>query len=255
MTNIYNKNIKYPNGTLIDNWYEEDELKKRTGYTRNIPGYPYKLRNADPELRKSIPQDDTFKRVIGEKEPSKDYFTTNAEYGRNCQMNNERYQNNAVEEEKNPPKKNEIKDEPWQKYDPAVDLKSVYSTAYTPKKIQKDLGRRIMYDQFHDPIAADRPDRLFMAQHGVSRYPNILTPEEIAHYMATGEKDKLYQRNQEVTFWSTHLGNSNMYHSFTFPPNPFGKSHAFTQPVQLTKGPNCQNQYFPNTDVKYHIHP
>ena len=44
MTNIYNKHIKFPNGTLIDNWFEEDELKKKTGETRTIPGYPYKGR-------------------------------------------------------------------------------------------------------------------------------------------------------------------------------------------------------------------
>ena len=151
--------------------------------------------------------------------------------------------------------KDEIKVEPWEKYDPKEDLQSVYSKAYTPKPVQKDLGKRIMFDQFHDPITSDKPDKLFMAQHDMSKYPSILSPQQIANYMATGNKDKLYYPNQEITFWSSHLGNSNMYHSFTFPPNPFGKSHAFSQPVQLTKGPNCQNQYFPNTDVKYHIHP
>lgn len=34
---IYNKNFLYPNGTLIDNWYEEESLRQRTGTTRSIP--------------------------------------------------------------------------------------------------------------------------------------------------------------------------------------------------------------------------
>ena len=36
-------------------------------------------------------------------------------------------------------KKEEVKGDVWEKYGPAVDLRSTYSTSYTPKKIQKDL--------------------------------------------------------------------------------------------------------------------
>ena len=38
MTNIYNKFIIHPNGTLINNWFEEDELRRHTGEGRTIPG-------------------------------------------------------------------------------------------------------------------------------------------------------------------------------------------------------------------------
>lgn len=34
MTNIYNKTVLFPNGTLIGNWYEEDELRQKTGEGR-----------------------------------------------------------------------------------------------------------------------------------------------------------------------------------------------------------------------------
>ncbi|MCQ2817901.1 MAG: hypothetical protein MJ252_11610 [archaeon] len=253
--NIYNKFTKYPNGTLINNWYEEDELKKQTGTARSLPGYPFKMRNADPELRKSIPRDDTFKRVIGQKEPSKDYFTTSSAYG-NFLSPNSRYNQEYLEESKNQMTRSFAKKLPppmpaaeIEKYDPKVDLVSTYGSVYTPKPVQENIGRKIMFDQFHDPIDKDKPDKLFMARHGVGKYPSILDQDQIIKYVNNGGKGKLNNGNQEITFWSSHLGNSNMYHSFTFAPNPFGRSHAFSQPVQRTKGPNCQNQFFPNTET------
>lgn len=38
MTNIYNKKVLVENRTLINNWYEEEVLKKLTGESRSIPG-------------------------------------------------------------------------------------------------------------------------------------------------------------------------------------------------------------------------
>ncbi|MCQ2818098.1 MAG: hypothetical protein MJ252_12600 [archaeon] len=257
--NIYNKFISFPNGTLINNWFEEDELKKKTGVTRTIPGYPYKIRNATPEIRQSIPRDNTFKRVIGEKEATNDYFLTSSLYGTygNFSSPCDKYTHSKLREEEKNQKfqeylkqhEDEFKAPEWEKYDPKVDLKSTYSTSYTEKEIGKNLGRRIMFDQFHDPITADKPDKLFMAQHDMSKYPSILKSDQVKKYVNGSGRGGLYSGNREITFWSSHLGNSNMYHTFTFEPNPFGRSHAFSQPVQKTKGPNCQNQFFPNTET------
>ena len=83
MTNIYNKILTRPNGTLIDNWFEEDELRRTTGTTRSIRGFNYGKITFDPEGShvSHEPRDNTFLRVIGEKDADKTYQTSNSHYG------------------------------------------------------------------------------------------------------------------------------------------------------------------------------
>ena len=85
MHNIYNKKIITQDGTLIDNWLEEGVLRKLTGEGRSIKGTSFKKITFDPEVvhTNDNPHDDTYKRVIGEKEPSKDYSLTSYDYGQN----------------------------------------------------------------------------------------------------------------------------------------------------------------------------
>ena len=85
MHNIYNKIILTKDGTLIDNWFEEGELRKITGEGRTIKGTTFGKITFDPEVYHSNdnPHDDTYQRVIGEKEPRKDYSLTSKDYGQN----------------------------------------------------------------------------------------------------------------------------------------------------------------------------
>ena len=85
MHNIYNKKIITQNGTLIENWFEEGELRKLTGEGRSIKGTSFKKLTFDPEVihTSDNPHDNTYQRVIGEKEPTKDYSLTSKEYGQN----------------------------------------------------------------------------------------------------------------------------------------------------------------------------
>ena len=85
MHNIYNKKIITQNGTLIENWFEEGELRKQTGEGRSIRGNSFKKITFDPEVMHTDtnPRDNTYKRVIGEKEPRKDYSLTSQDYGQN----------------------------------------------------------------------------------------------------------------------------------------------------------------------------
>ena len=78
MHNIYNKKILTNNGTLIDNWFEEGELRQKTGEGRSIRGTNFGKITFDPEVLHvdTNPRNDSFKRVIGEKEPQKDYYLT-----------------------------------------------------------------------------------------------------------------------------------------------------------------------------------
>ena len=84
MSNIYNKKIITRDGTLIDNWFEEGELRTKTGEGRSIQGNHFGKITFDPEVLHvdTNPRNDSFKRVIGEKEPQKDYYLTSSEYGK-----------------------------------------------------------------------------------------------------------------------------------------------------------------------------
>ena len=57
------------------------------------------------------------------------------------------------------------------------------------------------------------------------------------------KKNKILKGDTPATFWMTHINSSNMYRSFIKNPNPWAKSHAFTQPLQLTRG---AVQYYQN---------
>ena len=50
--NIYNKTMYFPNGTLINNWFKEDELRRRTGETHSVTSShtegPFPKRTFDP---------------------------------------------------------------------------------------------------------------------------------------------------------------------------------------------------------------
>ena len=85
MSNIYNKKILTRDGTLIDNWFEEGELRQKTGEGRSIQGTNFGKITFDPEVLHvdTNPRNNTFKRVIGEKEPKQDYYTTYKDYGQN----------------------------------------------------------------------------------------------------------------------------------------------------------------------------
>jgi hypothetical protein len=57
------------------------------------------------------------------------------------------------------------------------------------------------------------------------------------------EKKKILSSDKAATFWMTHINSGNMYRTFIKNPNPWGRSHAFTQPLQLTRG---AVQYYQN---------
>ena len=57
------------------------------------------------------------------------------------------------------------------------------------------------------------------------------------------EKNKILVPDKPTTFWMTHINSGNMYRSFIKNPNPWARSHAFTQPLQLTRG---AVQYYQN---------
>ena len=237
MTNIYNKKILFPNGTLINNWYEEDELRKSTGESRSIP------HNA---LRGSADPNNTFKRVIGEKEPQKDYLTFSKLYG-DFKHPELKYMHPPLKQKEINEKfkafvqksidfSNDLDD----KNDTLRILNSTYRSTYVQQPFEEKLGKRHMKTMDGNPIPADRPDKLFMAQHKMSKFPTSLSDAEVSGYI---DKYIPYYRDKEITYWSMNMDKGNMYRSFALGTNPFTKSHAFTQPLQNTKG---SLQYYGN---------
>ena len=82
MHNIYNKIILTKDGTLIDNWYEEQCLRDKTNEGRSIIAQhiPKKFNSWDTKFDPNTKINDTSKRVIGDR-PYKEYQTTYQDYG------------------------------------------------------------------------------------------------------------------------------------------------------------------------------
>ena len=59
-----------------------------------------------------------------------------------------------------------------------------------------------------------------------------MTENEIKQNIPKGH----YAQQAPVTFYTEHLSRKNVYMSATSGVNPFGKSHAFTQPLDMTRG-------------------
>lgn len=105
------------------------------------------------------------------------------------------------------------------------------------------LGRRHMYTQDSFPVPADRPDKLFMADHDLSKYPSIIPEKNAENYV---DKYVPFYKDKEITYWSMNLEKSNMYRSNQNGINPFAKSSGFTQPLDQVRS---AKQFFGNTSV------
>jgi len=105
------------------------------------------------------------------------------------------------------------------------------------------LGRRHMYTQDFFPVPQDRPDKLFMANHDLSKFPSIIPEKNAENYV---DKYVPYYKDKEITYWSMNLEKSNMYRSNQNGINPFAKSSGFTQPLDQVRS---ATQFFGNTSM------
>lgn len=105
------------------------------------------------------------------------------------------------------------------------------------------LGRRHMYTQDFFPVPADRPDKLFMANHDLSKYPSIIPERNAENYV---DKYVPYYKDKEITYWSMNLEKSNMYRSNQNGINPFAKSSGFTQLLDQVRS---ARQFHGNTSM------
>ena len=254
MTNIYNKVITRPNGTLIGNWFEEDELRRVTGTTRSIRGYNYGKITFDPETShtSSEPRDNTFARTIGQKDPDKSYDTSNSHYGEvkiripksNKPPLDERKQlaflNDYLARSADKTKKPKIIVQP-KEYE-------YLEKPRVPKAEYNYVGVRHLYTQDYLKVPWEKAIKLIpiekLKKMGAAAEEQVEIKDAVN---IDGEPKKSSEVSKDgetpEKFWLNHINTGDVYRSFIKGDNPWKKSHAFTQPLQLTRG---AIQYFQN---------
>ena len=239
---IYNKQFHNPNGTLINNWFEEEELRKKTGVSRatTLQNFPHKFFDFENPIKNTNPHDDTFKRVIND-EHNAFYKTTYSTYGNHP----------------NPEKKYEYKGEDKKEFDEYVNNKiltknlenfdkspvglyeSVTKSTIIPQKNNDPKGQRLMKTQDYENIPEERKDRIFQSENGlcskIGSIPNNDFKEAFQDYKIPYYKDK------PLTYWAMNQNRTNVYHTASNGLNSFGRSNNFTQNVQNTRGVSLYN--------------
>ena len=254
MTNIYNKVLTRPNGTLIDNWFEEDELRRATGTTRSVRGFNYGKITFDPETShtSSEPRDNTFARIIGQKDPDKSYDTSNSHYGEvklkipksNKPPLDERKQlaflNDYLARSADKTKKPKIIEKP-KEYE-------YLEKPRAPKPEYNYVGVRHLYTQDYLKVPWEKAIKIIpiekLKKMGSAAEEQVELKDAVN---IDGEPKKSSEVSKDgetpEKFWLNHINTGDVYRSFIKGDNPWKKSHAFTQPLQLTRG---AIQYYQN---------
>lgn len=241
MTNIYNKKVLVENGTLINNWYEEEVLKKLTGESRSIPGLHVKKTHMGSELyflsNDGLLKDKTKVRLFGNdvKHP---YDTTNHNYGDfsseehkfnklgvkdkifkdffTSYMTNEKHEKNQHESKISNNRLNE----------------STYKSSFIKQPMIQKIGSRHMLTQDLIDVDYYNLDKYFMAKHNMSKYQRYIPEDKLKDYFSN---DIPYYHDKALTFWIQNIEKSNVYRTHMNGENCFNKSSGFTNPLNQTK--------------------
>ena len=276
MHNIYNKTILTKSGTLIDNWFEEEELRKLTGEGRSIRGNSFKKVTFDPEVVHSNdnPHDNTYQRVIGEKEPTKGYYLTSKDYGQNNdQILKYTYPKLTAKDEreklntyiKNSNFYNEEANKCGQEF---RSFETTNRSLHPAQPIKEFIGLRHMLTQDRAPIPREKAINFIpieiikkMGQEAAEAdfQEKKRKKEELKRLAAKSRlpPEELVKETEEegTSFWLTNINSPDIYRSFTKGSNPWARSSAFTQKLQNTRGAfqyyqNAFNSSLPSKYVK-----
>jgi hypothetical protein len=257
MTNIYNKIPQgSPNGTLIDNWFEEECLRRSTGTTRTTRGTHFGKITFDPENARSSqePRDNTFDRVIGKYSISKDYDSSNFE------TSNSLY--GKIKPEK---KKKELTESEKQQKDfqilanylnKSVDYQNkikpkdyeYFPSNLSPKPEYNYVGVRHLYTQDYLKVPWEKAVKLIpiekLKKMGAAAEDNVKSEDNLNENGEKKSKNEISQNGETPEkFWLNNINSGNVYRSFIKGNNPWFKSSAFTQKLPYTKG---AFQYYQN---------
>ncbi len=272
MSNIYNKKIITRDGTLIDNWFEEGELRQKTGEGRSIKGARFGKITFDPEVYHSDdnPRDDTYKRVIGEKEPQKGYYVTSSEYGKS---------NDEILPYTHP--KLNVKDD-MEKLNIYVKSSNAYGeeskkcgqefrsfettnkSLHPPQPFKEYIGLRHMLTQDLKPIPREKAINFIpieiikkMGQEAaeqefqekkrkkaeMKRMAELYKQKQMIMEQTGDDNISKESEEEQSSFWLNNINTGDVYRSFIKGTNPWAKSSGFTQKLQNTRG---AFQYYQN---------
>ena len=270
MSNIYNKKILTRDGTLIDNWFEEGELRQKTGEGRSIRGTKFGKITFDPEVfhTDTNPKNNTFKRVIGEKEPKKDYYTTYSDYGQN---NDEilPYTHQKLNTQDDMKKlsiyvksSNSYGEESKKCGQEFRSFETTNKSLHPPQPFTEYIGLRHMLTQDLEPIPREKAINFIpieiikkMGQEAAEQeFQEKKRKKEEMKRMAEKYKQKMmeqennenkenFEEEKRSSFWLNNINSGDIYRSFIKGTNPWAKSSGFTQLLQDTRG---AFQYYQN---------
>jgi hypothetical protein len=260
MTNIYNKKVLVENGTLINNWFEEEILKKVTGQTRTIPGVHIKKKHYGMDSLEhcgsQVERDVTKTRILGlNKAP--EFSTTNLSYG---DFTSEEHKFNKIGVKEKIFKDfftsyltNEKKDK--LKHENQVSSsrlnESNYKSSMIKQPIITKIGSRHMLTPDNIPIDQSRLDKYFMANHDMGKYQRVIPEDKMKDYVDTSIP---FVDDKAITYWSQNSDKSNMYHSHKKGINEFGKSSGMTQLVGSTKSAHSYYGNIQNSKGARNVH-
>lgn len=192
----------------------------------------------EKETHFDVKRDETKTRILGTKLET-EFKNTNSTYG---EFKNElqKYQRMGVKDKifqdffnNNVYQLQKEKDEQEDIKNNLRLLETTKNNEMLPQNVDySTLGRRIMKTQDHVQVQNENIDKLFMACHDMSKYPNIISNNTANQYI---DKHIPYYKDKEITFWSMNLEKSNFYRSHTQGINAFAKSSGFTQTIHDSK--------------------
>ena len=252
MTNIYNKTRIVPNQTLIDNWYEEECLRKSTGISRGLTGTHHGLRSFDPEVYhpSTEPVLDTTKRVIGKKEEDKSYFTTNTTYGTHPHPEL-KYMHPRLHADLEKKLFNDFMSTSLS-YRSQIDnakadfrcFDTTKGSEHVPQPRISYVGLRHMLTQDMKPIPYEKAVRLIPIEKLKKLGAVAEEAQQAMNEGLPGAEEMVKEAlNEDSDFWMKNINSGNVYRSFTKNPNPWARSSAFTQKLARTRG---AVQYYQN---------
>lgn len=200
----------------------------------------------EEEIKNPWPVEETVKRILGETKYSS-FSSSSKELGKFPTLH-EKYQTKGSKQENfgnylNSHIQNE--QEKALSQEKSLNSNRLFNTSnknqYNSQPADyNNIGRRLMKTQDATNIKLENIDKNFMALHNMSKYPSIISKNQVDEYL---DKSAPYYKDKEITFWSTNLNKGNVYRSFQKGQNSFSRSSGFTQPIQNSKSVNqfCGN--------------
>lgn len=228
MTDRYNKKTASGPGTLEGNWFEERELREKTGFGRSATAQHVPKKDGEPlRLR---PSDQTTTRLLGDLWEDK-LGATNHQYGaatnqadslrkvgRRDELLTQKILEDVLKEQEAARQEEEAQRN-------ARFFDTTARTTFVGHQPTEPVGKRVMKTQ--DGVPTEATDEAFLVEHGL-REPKPRRPLEKLD-------EEVRKATQPITVYSESLEKGHFPISVAKGPNPFARTCGFTQPLGATR--------------------